>query len=1025
MSGLEEIDTEAELLFGELPGHVRQDGPDGIVLPGSNRTRYDVAPLLNYLRAIPRSKEFITLPPLLADQPGLPIVSMYVELAVSQDASHPAPLRLSDDGGLFEASDIRFQRRVAGALPLEEALDDRRHRGVVILGDPGSGKTSLLRRLALSIARGEWPRWRLPVFVSLRRYWQDFRSWNHPRPVTLSRYAAFSLYAQRTSPDFVSRFPNLVYNVDQEELENVERLREAMTLLWREPAGQVVFLLDGLDEIAGDREAYRTVVDAIHQLAAESPAFSWVLTSRRAGFYGEVGEDIRYEVVDLDHDGICQLVQKWFEHMVVPLEEADRRAHALYEELSRDHRLLSMARNPYLLTLLCTLRHRSTAPLPLNRAEVYEQVIRQARLQLQAVMGGDITLFSLSDLERLSAFCHYLYTDAPDAPRQLFDEDDWERFGGPGGRAGLRVPYMESRLLDQWGEFGSGYHLMHLSLHEFLVARHLAEVATPEEMADRLYEAHWRVTVRFYGALLWRARRHDRFFELMKLQLREVDLAGLLYVEAARMLLEVDTGAALKGMSEDLREILWELWLEDEPYVADAAGRALAMIDPAGLLARLQTIIEDPPEHPSAPEIWAAIYRWRRHGKEQDLSIVQRAVRLLGAIRLPEATALLLELFEHGGRLDAMAEWAATTLGAMEGRAVRRLILDRVAGADTESPLLKRLCEVATCSAHRDYLAPLLEWLETAEDYPLFQVLRALQALRTTEAVPALLRRLERGVEGADQRLTLLETIACCGGGDARAWFAQQLESEALARRDELIFVGAAWEMVPAEVLLEHLDGVDPETRQGVIDELGESVRRGNRLPEAVVERMLEATSNEDPEEATFAGTALAHVVRTWSDYRREPYLTPFLQAFETPGSPLRGTAAFLLAHVPDVRLGIRVAELCADDSEEERLRASALNGLTIAAKGGGHPVSERVVELIAPLVHSESPVIASGAADVIAALAFTRLLPYRELKVARDALARVCAERGILIFREFYVTSGGRQPMPVRVVDAADPGGR
>ena len=136
---------------------------------------------------------------------------------------------------------------------------ERKRRGVVILGDPGAGKTTHLKRLLLSCLRNGagsigLPQEMLPVFLPLR----DLRDLKHG----LDRF----IQDQLASP----------------HLQTPEGFGER--LLKR---GNLLFLLDGLDEVA-DRVQRKQVVEWIDQGLRLHPTCWFVVTSRFAGYTPDV-----------------------------------------------------------------------------------------------------------------------------------------------------------------------------------------------------------------------------------------------------------------------------------------------------------------------------------------------------------------------------------------------------------------------------------------------------------------------------------------------------------------------------------------------------------------------------------------------------------------------------------------------------------------------------------------------------------------------------------------------------------------
>lgn len=372
--------------------------------------------LLRYLEQLPASREFTRLPPLFGPGQGLPMASMYVELAVSRSALLPTPSLLGASHSLSAALEERNRSRQAQRLSVDDALGVGLHRNVVILGDPGGGKTILLKRATALIAAGVWPAWRVPLYIPLRLYWNNRRRFPDAG-LTLLNYAAHRIVEMGRKPPTVeyasgvSVHPGLTTPETKAEIAVMENLLSQLSGPERK---HVVFLLDGLDEIASDPQAVATLGEEIRVLGH---GFAWVITSRRAGFFGGLEEDVRYEVLSLDNDGIAQLVNNWFGHQ----EDAALKAagaRRVLTQVTDNPRLLAMARNPFLLTLLCHLQAADGADLPLFRSAIYERIFCLAREQLQ-FREKDPKRFGLAELEFLAGFCRYLYTRAPGAPRSF------------------------------------------------------------------------------------------------------------------------------------------------------------------------------------------------------------------------------------------------------------------------------------------------------------------------------------------------------------------------------------------------------------------------------------------------------------------------------------------------------------------------------------------------------------------------------------------------------------------------------
>jgi len=265
-----------------------------------------LTPLLSLPANISNSPYFSILPPLIDSAKGLPMASMYVELSVSESLTPFNPLKLQIKNNLAEALREKYAYQDAKKVSLAQAIENKSHKHIVILGDPGSGKTSLLKHICLKIAKGDSSRWLIPIFISLRKFWKI----KQKQPdLTLERYAVITFIDEVDTSfshnNFDSRKESNSYK------DNIKNLQNVLEYLSGPSGSNVLFLLDGLDEIATQPDAVEVLTDEIDRLRS---SFSWIVTSRRAGFFGGLSEDIRYEVVGLHDEAIESLVNNWFEH---------------------------------------------------------------------------------------------------------------------------------------------------------------------------------------------------------------------------------------------------------------------------------------------------------------------------------------------------------------------------------------------------------------------------------------------------------------------------------------------------------------------------------------------------------------------------------------------------------------------------------------------------------------------------------------------------------------------------------------
>ncbi len=267
--------------------------------------------------------------------------------------------------------------REQGGKPLMLAAGEEERKHLVILGDPGSGKSMFIDNLAWHIARthlGETDERLPPLF--------------RHRPLARVRLRSAALLLKREGREPKDRGKDFIRRAIRREIaalvgeEQAEAVWQALEQgLFR----RGVILLDGVDEVPEADGLRSDALEAIDLLAGELKGSDTrlIVTSRPYAFERRRAWLDAYACLDIlpmGNERIEAFVQHWYRLMRAARpgwteQTARKKAEGLFTDLQNREGLLEPSRRPLLLTLLTSL-HFAHSILPHNRAELYQKAIK-------------------------------------------------------------------------------------------------------------------------------------------------------------------------------------------------------------------------------------------------------------------------------------------------------------------------------------------------------------------------------------------------------------------------------------------------------------------------------------------------------------------------------------------------------------------------------------------------------------------------------------------------------------------------
>ncbi len=217
---------------------------------------------------------------------------------------------------------------------------------LMVLGKPGSGKTTFLQYIATQCNQGKLLSDKIPIFIRLNNFASDARD--------IGNYSLLN-YINLALADFGTDYQDI------------------QTILAH---GRMLILLDGLDEIP-DSDSVE-IMKSICKFSEEYYKNQLIITCRIAALQYQFEGFTEIEIADFDQSQIQAFVQKWFINVGRNSYESGKANASLFMQklqLCENRQIRELTVTPLLLNLVCCV-FQARLDFPTRRVELYKEALK-------------------------------------------------------------------------------------------------------------------------------------------------------------------------------------------------------------------------------------------------------------------------------------------------------------------------------------------------------------------------------------------------------------------------------------------------------------------------------------------------------------------------------------------------------------------------------------------------------------------------------------------------------------------------
>lgn len=420
---------------------------------------------------------------LFATSRSVPVDSSYVSVSVSREIERERYRSVTEiETALRTQSAGNFDGCTSTGVDPLHALE-RSTRGFALIGNPGSGKTTTFRWIAIQIARGYqiYDKKRVAIYLAVR----DLN------------------VTTKISKDNVSERKPILDGIRRHlDSLGIDQLDTVMSMLLQ--TGRCVILIDGLDET--EPEEQDAILQEMAIMHTRWPGCLICVSARPYSLGKAMPGFTKWETLSLSLQDRVTFVRKWFSH--VDASKGER----LILRCRSTPSLLDLGSSPLLLSIVCALFDHDL-DIPSDPGELYGRAIEGMLGAWDAFrnIARRTPLASLSLRMRIALISSLAY-DMFEKSKIVFSHRDVDASGcikRIARTARVPVPVSEDVLTTLYNDFGvlverspGLYSFSHLTMQEYLVGRHIVDNRQEITLAARAGNPEWHEVIRVVARLL-------------------------------------------------------------------------------------------------------------------------------------------------------------------------------------------------------------------------------------------------------------------------------------------------------------------------------------------------------------------------------------------------------------------------------------------------------------------------------------------------------------------------------------------